>query len=307
MGAVWADGWRSLGRFEKWVALLWTLGLLGILVRVLILPPGARSLFPIYYHAGIHWATGADLYPETQAAPGDRLFRYTPTVALAMRAFAPLPEKAGDCCWRLLNMAALLGGIGCLAHGLAPVSLTRKQIAVLLALLLPAGISYLSNGQCNALVIGLVLIAFAAAAGQRWNLAAAALAIAVLFKLYPVAAGLLLGLLYPRRSCRALRWPCCWVRSLPFAFQTTDYVLRQYGLWARYMLAEDRSTWSLKDTNLDLQMLYRVWVGPMTLQTYHLVEVAAGAAFGFACLASRWAGRPERRQLTFALAWPASG
>lgn len=294
-------GYGDWGRLEKWVLAFWAVGLAAILIRLLLLPVGARTLFPVYHLAGRNWAAGADLYPERPQGPGYPLFRYSPSVALALAPLAALPEKAGDCGWRLLNAAALLGGLYGMARRVVPAALTRGQTAALLALLLPAGIGHLSNGQCNALVIGLVLMAFAAAAGHRWNLAAGCLAVASLFKLYPVAAGLLLAALYPRRFGPRFLVAVALGAALPFAFQTPDYVLRQYALWANYALAEDRSAWGLEGTNVDLHLLVRVWVGPMSLGAYRVVEVAAGVLFAAACLAAWRVGRPERRRLTLAL------
>src|SRR5208337_3556658 len=103
-----------------------------------------------------------------------------------------------------------------------------------LALLLPPGIAHLSNGQCNALVIGLTLLAFGAAAGQRWNLAAAAMTVAFLFKLYPIAAGLLLVVLYPRSFGPRFLLALVLGVVLPFLFQNPAYVLRQFDLWIHY-------------------------------------------------------------------------
>jgi hypothetical protein len=301
MGSGRLGAWGNLGLFERWVVVLWVAGLVGIGVRMLLMPPGARTLWPVYELAGRNWAAGADLYPRQPQGPGYPLFRYSPSVALLLAPPAALPGKWGDLCWRLLNAAALLGGLFALARAIVPATLTRRQTAALLALMLPAGIGHLSNGQCNALVIGLVLLAFAAAAARRWNLAAAALAVASLFKLYPVAAGLLLALLYPRRFGPRFLAALILGAALPFAFADPDYVLRQYDLWFRYALTEDRSGWVLDGTNVDFHLLYRVWLGPMSLTTYRAAEVAAGVAFAGLCLAARRSGRPERRRLTLAL------
>jgi len=281
--------------------MLWAVGLVGIFVRMLILPPGARTLFPVYYLAAWNWVGHADLYPEQPQGPTYPLFRYSPSVAVALAPLAHVPMLAGDCCCRLLNTAALIGGVWCLARSVVPATLTRRQTAVLLALLVPAGIGHLSNGQFNALVIGLILLAFGAAAGQRWNLAAACMAVATLLKLYPVAAGLLLLLLYPRRFGPRFLAALALGALLPFAFRGSDYVLRQYGLWAHYALVEDRSTWPVSDTNLDVQLLYQRWVGPMSMPVYRVLEAAVGGLFAVICLAVRRAGRPERRRLTLAL------
>jgi len=168
-------------------------------------------------------------------------------------------------------------------------------------LMFPAAVGHLSNGQCNALVIGLMLMSFGAVADRRWNLAAACMALACLFKLYPIAAGMLLALVHPLRF--GLRFVVALAIGLvlPFALQSSDYVMRQYELWINYAIHEDRATWSLSDTNVDLQLLFRVWLAPISLQTYRLIEIGIGVAFAAIAGAALWSCRPERRVLTLIL------
>jgi hypothetical protein len=293
--------WHGRLAVEKWVIVLWVGAFVGIIVRLLVLSPGDRTLFPTYHDAGRHWAAGADLYPEQQVNPGYPLFRYSPAVAVSFAPFGLLPVKAGDICWRFVNTATLLGGLLWFARSVAPAALSRTQTAALFALMFPPALGHLSNGQCNALVIGLILIAFGAAADRRWNLSAGCMAVACLFKLYPIAAGLLLALLYPRRFGPRLLAALAVGLVLPFAFQSPNYVLRQYWLWANYAVHEDRSTWDLLGTNVDLQLLLRVWLAPVGVTTYRLIEVGAGLLFAAVCWAGLRAGRPERRLLTLAL------
>src|SRR5207245_11703816 len=79
------------------------------------------------------------------------------------------------------------------------VCLTRSQQALLFLLAVPLSIGCLNNGQSNVLIIALLLGATAAIQMGRWNLAAGCLALAVLFKIYPIALGLLFSLLFPRK------------------------------------------------------------------------------------------------------------
>src|SRR5262249_18623794 len=116
-----------------------------------------------------------------------------------------------------------------------PGPLTPLGRAVLLLLVLPLEIGSINNAQSNALVIGLLLLGVAAVADRRWNLAAVAVALACLFKLYPVAVGLLLAVLYPRRFSWRLALALAAGLALPFLCQRSDYVINQYGGWLNHL------------------------------------------------------------------------
>ena len=126
-------------------------------------------------------------------------------------------------------------------------------------MILPLTLGALSNGQCNLLVIALILIAFSAAAQQRWNVSASCLSLACMLKVYPISSGLLLALIYPRKFGPRFLVALAIGVAAPFLFQRFDYVCRQYQRWFHYMTIEDRSSWSVIDTNLDFQLLCRMW------------------------------------------------
>lgn len=286
---------------ERRVFTAWSIALIAIIVRLLLLPPGARTLFPTYQQAGINWSAGADLYPTTQTGLAAGLFRYSPTSALLFTPFAFGSQQVGDIAWRIINTIVLASGLLCFVHSIVPELLTRRQKALFLALMLPFAAIHLSNGQCNALVLGLILIAFASAAKNRWNLAALCLAFSSFLKLYPIAAALLLTVIYPRKFTPRLLGMLGFAAALPFAFQSPEYVLRQYRLWLQYAFHEDRSTWTLAGVNVDFQLLCRVWLQPITLTTYRIIATVVGLLFAGIVALSRIAGRPARRQLTLAL------
>lgn len=282
------------------VAALWVVIMVAIVVRLLILAPGDRSLFPIYRVAGLHWLKSADLYPEIQMPPGFPLFRYGPAVAAVLSPLALLPMQLGDICWRLLNAGFLVGGLVAAARTLRP-GIDRRTLAIFLALMIPPGLGHLSNGQCNALVIGLVLLAFAAAARDRWWWVAGLLTAATFLKLYPVAAAGLLILLYPRRL--ALRYAVAMAigAALPFVLQSSDYSLRQYHLWFNYFTHEDRSNWDVLGTTVDFQLLLTQFGIRMPLAAYRLIEMVVGVAMGIGCLVFHFRGCRKEQLLTFAL------
>lgn len=293
--------WRRLLPIERRVLAAWSIALFAIIVRLLLLPPGARTLFPTYHQAGIHWLAGVDLYPTAQTGVAAGLFRYSPTSALLFTPFACNSQKVGDIAWRLLNTIVLASGLMCFVCTVVPESLSRRQKMLFLALMLPFAAIHLSNGQCNALVLGLILIAFGSAAKNRWNLAAICLTLSSFLKIYPIATALLLAVIYPRKLTLRLLGMLGFGAVLPFAFERPEYVARQYQLWLQYALHEDRSTWTLAGANVDFQLLCRVWLQPITLTTYRIIATAAGLLFAGVVVLSRIARRPARRQLTLAL------
>jgi len=123
-----------------------------------------------------------------------------------------------------------------------------------------------------------------------------------MLKIYPISSALLLVLIHPRklgpRFVVALAIALC----APFLFQRFDYVWRQYQLWFNYMAIEDRSSWNAVDTNLDFQLLCRVWWQQISLATYRIVEAGAAAIFAGIILLMKRSGRSEVRLLTMSLA-----
>src|SRR5437868_1652934 len=74
-----------------------------------------------------------------------------------------------------------------------------RRRGLLLLFTVPGALLSLNNGQLNLPVIGLLLVMVAAAARERWTLAAVVAAGAVLLKIYPVAVALLLAVQHPRK------------------------------------------------------------------------------------------------------------
>src|SRR5262249_22740064 len=145
------------------------------------------------------------------------------------------PDVPAALLWRLLGALAFLGGLAWFCRSVLPSPLTPPRRAGLLLLVLPLAVGSINNRQSNALVLGLLLIGVAAAAVRSWNLSAPAVAVACLFKVYPIAVGLLLAVLYPRRFSWRLALALAAGLALPFLFQRPDYVIAQYAGWLNHM------------------------------------------------------------------------
>src|SRR5207237_312863 len=101
---------------------------------------------------------------------------------------------------------------------------TGSRASLLFLLMLPLAVGSLNNGQSNALVLGLLLTTVTGAATERWGLAASCTALATLFKLYPIALGLLMAATFPRRFAGRLVLALLVGLALPFALQQPHYV-----------------------------------------------------------------------------------
>jgi hypothetical protein len=170
---------------------------------------------------------------------------------------------------------------------------------VLFLLLVPLALGSINNAQPNPLLTGLLLAALAAAGSGRWTASALCVALAAAFKVYPLALGLLLVLVYPRRFALPLLVALVVVAALPFLAQQPDYVARQYLLWYERLRPcdSDRRFWEARDAYRDLWLLLRVWSVPVSIGVYTIVQLGLAAGCGVLCLAVRLRGWPVRRVL----------
>ncbi|MGH7223611.1 MAG: glycosyltransferase 87 family protein, partial [Gemmataceae bacterium] len=149
----------------------------------------------------------------------------------------------------------------------------------------------------NPLIIGLLLAALAAVDRERWSWAALFVALATTVKVYPLAIGLLLAAVYPRRFAPRLFVALALAAVLPFACQHWDYVYAQYGLWLQRLGKDQRWDWPLHMAYRDLWLLIRLYHVPLTPRGYLGVQLVSAAGCAGLCLALRLRGRPRREVL----------
>jgi hypothetical protein len=283
-----------------------TVTLLAILVWVVILviisvrgflAPGAHSVYPIFVDAARHWLAGADLYQQTGEP-----FRYSPLVAALLVPLSLLPDSIGGVIWRLLNAGVYLGALLWWSGVALPWPLTATQRALLFLLIVPLSIGSLNNGQSNALILGLLLATMAGVLSERWNLAAGCLALACLFKVYPLAVGLLLTAVYGRRLGSRLLLALGLGLGLPYLLQGPDYVSAQYLGWWQHLRTNDRGNLAVAFWYRDFQLLCHSCHLPLGLKSYRLIQLATGAVFAAICILRRRHGRDQRALLVSLLA-----
>ncbi len=279
---------------------VWTVVLLIVCVRTAI-QPRARSLFYTWALAGSDWVQGQNLYYHNDPPPYLDQFRYSPAIAVAFVPLSRMDERVGNVLWRLFNAGVLVGGLWWWLRTVLPGKLTNSLKWLVVLLVVPLSLSSLNNGQTNPLVIGFLLAATAALGEERWNLAALFVTLACALKLYPIAVGLLLVLVYPRQLSWRLALMLLVAALLPFCFQRPAYVLDQYQQWYRLLGSDDRRDFPLDAAYRDLWLLFRVGHIPITANAYLAIQLAAAGGCALLCLAANWLRLSKTRQLTTAL------
>jgi hypothetical protein len=313
----WRTWWRDLDPWARVALVVWVLLAEALWIRAAVQPRN-RYLYPVWAQAGERWVEGINVYFGPKGTTeGWEGFRYTPAVAVLFAPFHYLPESLGAAIWSLLNVSLFLGA--CLwwtRAGLPPLRrpafpsaahrggagrLTGRQAGMLFLLMLPLAFGNLNNGQTNSLVIALVLGCVTAAASERWNLAAVLMALAGALKVYPLAVGLLIAAVYPRRFAGRLLFALVVAALVPFLFQRSDYVAEMYATWWQFVSSDDRKGMDLKDGYRDLWLLFRVWHVPVTPRLYQGIQLGLAAACALLCVWARLRGCSRQRLLVTVL------
>jgi Glycosyltransferase family 87 len=287
---------NSLGIWNIAALAVWLVIFLGLAVRTLANPSRATA-FTVYRLAGSHWLSAQHLYGDWRG------FVYSPIAAVFFAPFGYLPPGWGNLCWTWLNAGLFLLGVAAvLASGIYP-GIKPRHRGIVFLLIVPLVLGNLDTGQANPSVIGLLLLAVAAVPAERWSLAAFCVVIATYFKIYPLAVGLILFLIAPRKLGWRLLLALFVLGILPFLFQHWSYVSQQYHEWVATRSADDRRLYPLKDVPLDLWfLLVRFGHLPIPGFAYTAFQVLSGGAIALFCLVGVRKNWPKERVLAGMLA-----
>ncbi|HEV3257782.1 MAG TPA: glycosyltransferase family 87 protein [Gemmataceae bacterium] len=289
-----------LNSWDRLALAVWV-GLMAAVTCLALVRPRTHSVYPIFAKAGRSWLAGADLYGPPAGSLDQ--YRYSPVAAVVFVPFGLLPDGLAGVIWRWLGAGVYLGALVWWVRAVLPRRLSGAERGLMFLLIVPLSAGSLHNGQSNVLVLGLLLAGVAGVAVERWWLAGVCVAVACLFKGYPLALGLLLAVAYPRRF--AGRWLVALTAglALPFLCQQPGYVAGQSARWLTSLWTDDdRQSWPAAQTYRDLRLLCRVWLVPLSAQAYLAVQVFMGGAMAALCLAARRVRWPTRRLLTLVLA-----
>jgi Glycosyltransferase family 87 len=161
--------------------------------------------YVIFRQSFAHLVAGRDLYVLYPTEYRD-LFKYSPAFALFMAPLAVVPDFLGLVLWNLCN-----AGVLCVALWSLP-SLTASRRLFALAFVAVEMVTSLQSAQSNALIAGLLILAFVQLERKQVFLATLCISLTVAIKLFGIVAFALL-LLYPGRG-RAAFYAIAWLALL---------------------------------------------------------------------------------------------
>lgn len=281
---------RRIWNMCGWI--VWAAVLVVLSLRPFLLAHRGTS-FDTYQLAGSHWLHGENIYTQWMG------FVYSPVVAAFFAPLAWIPVSVANVLWRVLNTAFLLGGLAAILKSNLFDGIKEKNYGILYLLLVPLAVGNIDISQANPLVEGLLLFAIAAVCTGRWNSAAACVAIATYFKIYPIAVGLLICVIAPRRFTWRILVALLVLLLIPFVFQRWSYVSSQYHAWIATRTSDDRRQWPVEKLPLDLWFLIHwFWHLPITPKIYSLIQLGTAGALALFCAVETWRGRAKNRILT---------
>ncbi len=190
--------------------------------------------YVIFKESFFHLISNRDLYQLYPEAHHD-LYKYSPTFSLFFGFFAIFPDIIGLVLWDLLNALVLLFAVYYL-----PVLNLRQKGLVLLASSVEM-LTSVQNSQSNALIAGLIVLAFGLLERRHYLWACLCLVFTVYIKIFGLVA-MAIYLFYPgkaRLAAYTLIWSVVlWV--LPLAVVHSDQLVFLYKSWWN-MLSEDHS------------------------------------------------------------------
>ena len=165
-----------------WVWLLFLLAGIAVTLRNVLMPSdgpfGHFNNYIIFQNAFYHWWEVKNLYISYPSEQYD-LFKYSPFFAMCFGAFAWLPPKLGLLLWNLLNFSVL-------AYALQKLKLQPAQLLAFGLMLIQETITAGINSQSNALIAGLLILAFTSLEKDKWWQAAFFISATVFIKLFGI-------------------------------------------------------------------------------------------------------------------------
>jgi hypothetical protein len=290
---------RTLRLWPATVVTLWMLVLLIICIRTALYYP-RHDVFATYLDAAHRWIESQALYTTSRG------FVYSPLIAAFFAPFALLPGSIGAVIWRLLNAVTFVLAIAWwLKIGLHH-RIQQKSHWLVFLMLLPLSLGNFNNGQVNPLVIALLMAAILAAHLEKWTLSAICIGIAAYLKIYPLAVGLLLVLIFPRQLGWRLALTLIGLAALSFVLQQPAYVLEQYQRWFNTRATDDRRM-NMDIAPRDFAMVLKLLHINLSGRVFMILQVLAGGALAALCLYGRLRKWSEDRLLvclfTLASCW----
>jgi hypothetical protein len=123
-----------------------------------------------------------------------------------------------------------------------------------------------------------------------------------MLKLYPVALGMLLAVVYPRQFIGRLAAALSACVLLPLVLQHPAYAVDQYRNWVATLQHLEGHSWYRTQFNCDLRLLFQAWLTPMPTIVYRVIGLTTAAGAAFLCWTCRRCESDDRGRLHAVLA-----
>jgi hypothetical protein len=190
--------------------------------------------YVIFKYSFFHLIDLKDLYCAHPAECGD-LYKYSPAFALLFAPFAILPDLVGLSIFNILNALILFVAIKSLP------GFDDKRKAFMMWFVLIEMMTSMQNSQTNALIAGLLLLAFTFLEKDKIALATLFIVLTVYIKLFGIVA-FSLFLIYPKKT-KFIMYTVLWTAILaviPIIVVPFNQLIFLYKSWGN-LLANDHS------------------------------------------------------------------
>ena len=188
--------------------------------------------YVIFKNSFLHLIKYKDLYQFYFDENWD-LFKYSPTFALFFGFFYALPDAIGLSLWNILNAVVIFAAV----YYLPNVSIKNKGI-ILLSVLIEL-MTCMQNEQSNALICGLIILAFGLLERGNYFVAVFCIVFTVYIKLFGIVA-LALFIFYPGKLKLAL-YTLFWsllLLALPLIVVDLAQLKFLYESWGRQLVGD---------------------------------------------------------------------
>jgi hypothetical protein len=225
----------------------------------------------IFRQSFFHLINNMDIYKYYPKESWD-YYKYSPTFALFFSIFAILPDILGISLWNLANALVLLLAVYYLPQekdGRTLLNKTQKGLVLIICLIELT--TSIQNQQSNALMAGLIILAFGLLEKQKYLPATLCIVFSVFIKLFGIV-GLVLFLFYPKKwklALYTLGWTLI-LFALPLlviSFGQLKFLYSSWMFWLNY----DKSI----SFGYSVMGILNTWFGMLN---YKMLTVIIGAA-----------------------------
>lgn len=190
--------------------------------------------YVIFKQSFFHLIHKQDLYAAYRNEYWDP-YKYSPAFALFFGGLSVLPDAIGLFLWNFLNTFILFIAI----YKLPKIDVKYKSLMLLTVCI--ENLTALQNSQSNALIVGLLILAFCMLEKENYLLATLFISITIFTKLFGIFASILF-IFYSKKArlvLYMLGW-CALFSTIPVLFVGFDQLVFLYQSWFR-VLANDHS------------------------------------------------------------------